>query len=113
MTLQSKLRTISLQHNCCPPHLPHREAYRGALTEEELDALDRAAAEKERAMLVVMERETELRKLREGQLTSSKVGRGFKTQHNIYYGESPAAARPSCHPTVMNVCLFYCSGLLH
>lgn len=51
-----------------------RDAYRGALSEEELDALDRAAAEKVRAMELLVEREEELRKLRDGLLTTHKVG---------------------------------------
>ena len=63
----------------------HREAYRGALTEEELDALDQAAAEKERAMSVLMEREAELQKLREGLVMHSKVRIIYKAQ---FYGQA-------------------------
>ena len=51
----------------------HREAYRGALSEEELDALDKAKMEKERAVSALLAREQELRDLRDSQLTSSKV----------------------------------------
>ena len=50
-----------------------REAYRGALSEEELDALDKAKMEKERAVAELLAREKELRDIRDSQLTSNKA----------------------------------------
>ena len=53
--------------------LLNREAYRGALSEEELDALDKARTEKEKVVAQLLAREQELRDLRDSQFTSNRV----------------------------------------
>ena len=50
-----------------------RDAYQGALSEEEMAALEKAAREKATALSVIEAREKEIRAIRDGQLTSKKV----------------------------------------
>ena len=52
-----------------------RDAYQGALSEEEMAALEKAAREKATALSVIEAREKEMRAIRDGQLTSKKVTR--------------------------------------
>ena len=51
----------------------HRDAYQGALSEEEMAALEQAAREKSQALSLIEAREKEIRDIRDGQLTSKKV----------------------------------------
>lgn len=49
------------------------EAYRGALSQEELDELDRKAALKTEAMMNILSREEDLRNIRDSQVVMDKV----------------------------------------
>ena len=50
-----------------------RDAYQGALSDEEMFALEQAAREKSAALSLIEAREREIRAIRDGQLTSKKV----------------------------------------
>ena len=50
-----------------------RDAYQGALSEEEMAALEQAAIEKSKALSLIEARENEIRAIRDGRLTSKKV----------------------------------------
>ena len=52
-----------------------RDAYQGALSEEEMAALEQAAREKSAALALIEAREKEIRAIRDGQLTSKKVNK--------------------------------------
>ena len=54
-------------------HVLPRDAYQGALSEEEMAALEKAAREKATALSTIEAREKEIRAIRDGQLTSKKV----------------------------------------
>ena len=56
---------------------PFSEAYRGALSNAELDALDRAAAVKSQAIQHLLAREQELCDIRDGNITANKVCLSF------------------------------------
>ena len=59
---------------CLPPSVPGiRDSYRGALSQEEMEP-----HKKTLALALLQERERELKMIRDGQLTSSKVG-----QHHV------------------------------
>ena len=66
--------------SCTLLDLQCRDAYQGALSEEEMAALEQAAREKSMALALIEAREGEIRAIRDGQLTSKKVS---KTRLNI------------------------------
>ena len=51
----------------------YSESYRGALSEEELDALDRLSDRKKKAIELLLLREQELKDIRDGIITTRKV----------------------------------------
>ena len=55
------------------PSCTSSEAYRGALSQEELDELDRKAALKTEAMMNILSREEDLRNIRDSQVVMDKV----------------------------------------
>ena len=61
--------SLSLFFSSCTPS----EAYRGALSQEELDELDRKAALKTEAMMNILSREEDLRNIRDSQVVMDKV----------------------------------------
>lgn len=50
-----------------------RDSYQGALSEEEMVALEEAAKEKANALSVIQDREQEIRDIRDGKITANKV----------------------------------------
>ena len=65
----SFLLSLSLFFSSCTSS----EAYRGALSQEELDELDRKAALKTEAMMNILSREEDLRNIRDSQVVMDKV----------------------------------------
>ena len=57
--------------------LSHRDAYKGGLSAEEMAELEELANEKSAGMSLLVERDNEIRGIRDGTITSSKV-----SQHN-------------------------------
>ena len=57
-----------------PLPLPPRDSYKGALSQEEMELLEEASRKKTLALALLRERDQELEMIRDGQLTSSKVG---------------------------------------
>ena len=52
-----------------------RDAYQGALSEEEMASLEQAARDKSNALALIEDREREIRAIRDGQITSKRVSR--------------------------------------
>ena len=50
-----------------------RDAYQGALSEEEMASLEQAARDKSNALALIEDREREIRAIRDGQITSKRV----------------------------------------
>ena len=60
-----------------------RDAYQGALSEEEMAALEQVARDKSNALALIEDREREIRAIRDGQITSKRV-RKYTSSSAVY-----------------------------